>query len=202
MNKKGKFIVFEGLDGSGKGTQIKKLKEYLEKKNIEVLTTCEHTRDLPVGKVIEAVLNKKEKMGNLALQLAFVSDRRDHYDKVIGLALEEGKFVISDRYYGSTVAYTEDDKKQMMLELNEEVVPVADLTIFLDVSPESAIERIDNGREDKTIFEKKKKLRQCRNSYLWFCDHVGGEVAMINGNREVETIHQDIIKILGEKKII
>ncbi|MFA6369003.1 MAG: dTMP kinase, partial [Candidatus Shapirobacteria bacterium] len=88
MNNKGKFIVFEGIDGSGKGTQIKKLQKYFEQRGIKTITTCEHTRDLPVGKLIETTVNGGEKMDPLALQLCFTADRRDHYEKVIRPALE------------------------------------------------------------------------------------------------------------------
>lgn len=202
MNKEGKFIVFEGLDGSGKGTQIRKLQNYFEEKGIKTVLTCEHTRDLPVGKLIETTLNGGEKIDPLALQLCFVADRRDHYQKVIGPALEKGEFVISDRYYGSTVAYTEENKKEMMLELNENVVPRADLTIFLDIDAETAIKRIDTSRSTKTIFERKEILEKCRRSYLWFCEKRKDNVIIIDGNREANIIHQDILENLINKKIL
>lgn len=202
MNKEGKFIVFEGIDGSGKGTQIKKLEDYFEQNGIKTVVTCEHTRDLPVGKLIEVTLNGGEKMDPLSLQLCFTADRRDHYKKIIGPAVLNGEFVISDRYYGSTVAYTEEEYKQMMLELNEKVVPRADLTFFLDVDAEIAMKRIDDGRSTKTIFERKEKLEQCRKSYLWFCEKMGDMVVVIDGNREAGIIHQDILENLKSRKII
>lgn len=202
-NRKGKFIVFEGIDGSGKGTQIRKLKDYFEQKGVKTLVTCEHTRDLPVGKLIETTLNGGEKMDPLSLQLCFTADRRDHYQKIIGPVLERGEFVITDRYYGSTVAYTQEDKKQMMLELNEAVVPRADLTFFLDVDPKIAMRRIDDGRSTKTIFEREEVLEKCRQSYLWFCQQMrDNSVVVIDGNRDVGIIHQEIIERLKNKKII
>jgi dTMP kinase len=201
MNK-GKFIVFEGIDGSGKGTQIRKLQEYFEQKGTKTVVTCEHTRDLPVGKLIEITLNGGEKIDSLALQLCFTADRRDHYQKIIRPALENGEFVISDRYYGSTVAYTEEVKKQMMLELNENVVPRADLTFFLDIDAETAIKRIDDSRSTKTIFERKEKLEQCRNSYLWFCEKRKESVFIVDGNRDIEIIHQEILEVLKNNKIL
>ena len=202
MSKEGKLIVFEGIDGCGKGTQIKKLNEYFEKNGIKTVVTCEHTRNLPIGRLIESTLNGGEKIDSLALQLCFVADRRDHYKKVIQPAIEKGEFVICDRYYASTVAYTEEDKKQMMLELNENVVSRADLTIFLDIDAKTAIKRIDNGRLIKTIFEREEKLEQCRKSYLWFCDKVGNSVVVIDGNRDIEVIHQNILNELKERQIL
>ncbi|MFA5749830.1 MAG: dTMP kinase [Candidatus Shapirobacteria bacterium] len=157
---------------------------------------------MPVGKLIEETVNNGEKMDPLALQLCFVADRRDHYKKVIEPAIENGKFVISDRYYGSTVAYTEESNRQMMLELNENVVPRADLTFFLDIDADTAISRIDSSRSNKTIFERKNILEKCRRSYLWFCEKVGESVIVIDGNRDIEIIYQDILEKLRNKKII
>lgn len=201
-NKKGKFIVFEGIDGSGKGTQVEKLRVYLEKNKIKTLATCEHTRDLPVGKLIEDTLNGGEKIDPLALQICFTADRRDHYKKIIEPALESGQFVISDRYYGSTVAYTQDSMKQTILDFNQSVVPKADLTIFLDVDPEVAMKRIGKGRSSKTIFERKEILENCRKSYLWFCGKLGHKVTVVDGNDDPNIVHLNILKILRSKKII
>lgn len=201
-NKEGKFIVFEGIDGSGKGTQIEKLKGFLEQTGIQTLVTCEHTRDLPVGRLIETTLNGGEKIDPLSLQICFTADRRDHYQKVIGPALERGEFVISDRYYGSTVAYTEDSMKQVMLDFNQNVVPRASLTIFLDVDPEIAMKRIGDSRTKKTIFERIEILENSRKSYLWFCDKLKDEVVVVDGNKDVDIIHLDIIEKLRSRQII
>ena len=195
--EKGKFIVFEGLDGCGKGTQIRETKNFYEISGKEVIVTCEHTRDLPVGKLIEETVNGGEKMDPLALQLCFTADRVDHYKKVIEPALNEGKIVISDRYYGSTVAYTEDDKKELMLNLNESVVPRADLTIILDVDAATAMNRIEAGRAQKTIFEKLEKQEKCRQSYVWFANKVGDSVVVVNGLGTVEEVRD---RIIGEIK--
>lgn len=201
-SKKGKFIVFEGIDGSGKGTQIKKLKDYLDQLEIKSFVTCEHTRDLPVGKLIETTLNGGEKIDPLSLQICFTADRRDHYQKVIKPALERGEFVILDRYYGSTVAYTDDNMKQIMLDFNQKIVPKADLTIFLDVDPQMAMKRIGDGRSTKTIFERLETLTKSRESYLWFCEKIKETVVVVNGNKDVDIIHLNILKKLKSKKIL
>ncbi|HNZ84680.1 MAG TPA: dTMP kinase [Candidatus Woesebacteria bacterium] len=200
--KPGKFIVFEGIDGSGKGTQILLLADYLKKNKIGAVLTKEHTRDLAVGKLIEKTVNREEKMNPLALQLCFTADRVDHFEKVIGPAIDEGKIVISDRYYLSTVAYTDRDKKELMMKLNESVVPKADLTFFIDVSPEVAIERLDKSREEKTIFEKYEKLQQSRKNYWWAMRKMKGKVVVMDGSEKPEIIHENILKILRRRKII
>ena len=200
--KKGKFIVFEGIDGSGKGTQMKMLAKYLKDNRIEAVLTREHTRDLAVGKLIEKTVNREEKMDPLSLQLCFTADRVDHFEKVIRPALDEGKTVISDRYYLSTVAYTDRDKKELMMKLNESVVPKADLTFFIDVSPEVAIERLDKSREEKTIFEKYEKLQQSRKNYWWAMRKMKGKVVVMDGSEKPEIIHENILKILRRRKII
>ncbi len=202
MNKRGKFIVFEGIDGSGKGTQIMMLAEYFKKNRIEALLTKEHTRDLAVGKLIEKTVNRKEKMDPLALQLCFTADRVDHFKNVIEPALDDGKMVISDRYYLSTVAYTDRTKKELMMKLNEAVVPRADLTFFIDISPEVAIERLEKSRNKKTIFEKYERLQQSRKNYWWALRTTKGRVAVIDGSEDPRVIHQNILKILKKRKII
>ncbi len=199
--KKGKLIVFEGIDGCGKGTQLRKLEIFLTKNGIDNLLTCEHSRDLAIGKLIEKIVNREETVDPLALQLCFTADRVDHYKKVIEPAIKLGKIVICDRYYGSTVAYTEKSKKEIMLKVNENVVAKADLTFFLDIDPALAIKRIAKGREIKTIFEKTKKLEECRKSYWWFFKQIREKI-VIDGSKDEDVIHQEIISSLKNKKII
>ncbi len=103
---KGKFIVFEGLDGSGQSTQAQLLKNYLEKeKNISPVLTKEPTRETPIGVLIRQVIQKEISVSPTALQLLFCADRSEHLEKVIKPALENGQWVISDRYFYSTMAF-------------------------------------------------------------------------------------------------
>ncbi|MDD5047666.1 MAG: dTMP kinase, partial [Methanoregulaceae archaeon] len=102
---KGKFIVFEGLDGSGQSTQVKLLADFLKNKNIKVLATKEPTLDSAAGRLIRKALDKKTKILPKKFQELYAQDRKEHLNKVIIPNLEKGKTVISDRYFFSSFAY-------------------------------------------------------------------------------------------------
>ena len=93
----GKFIVFEGLDGSGLSTQSTMLKEYLLKIGRKTVLTKEQTDNF-IGGLIKSSLKEQIRISPLTLQLMFVADRSHHLDSEIEPALKEGKIVISDRY--------------------------------------------------------------------------------------------------------
>ena len=96
-SERGKLIVFEGVGGCGKGTQVELLRQALTEKGKKVLVTCEHTRDTPIGRLIEETIKKKkEGMDPDALQVAFISDRINHTNRVIVPALESHDFVLVD----------------------------------------------------------------------------------------------------------
>jgi len=96
---KGKFIVFEGLDGSGQSTQAGLLKDFLLEKGYEVILTKEPTIESEAGRKIRKVLDKKLNLSPKELQELFAQDRKEHLENIIIPALKQGKMVISDRYF-------------------------------------------------------------------------------------------------------
>lgn len=194
--KKGRFIVFEGIDGCGKSTQVEKLNNFFKKKGIKSVKTREHQRK-GVGLFIEDVLNKKKTIDHLALEICFVADRCDHTANFIKPELKKDKIVICDRYYWSTVAYSSNNCREWMLTLNKKIGIKPDLVIFIDTSPKIAIERIGKGRNSKTIFEKQKSLERIRKNYLWLVKNDKIKSIVIDGNLKVEEIHEQILDKLG-----
>ena len=95
----GKFIVFEGLDGSGQSTQTELLRDFLIEKGYEVIQTKEPTQESKASQEIRETLDKKIKIKPMRLQELFTQDRKEHLDNLINPALKEGKMVISDRYF-------------------------------------------------------------------------------------------------------
>ena len=168
---KGKFIALEGIDGSGKSTQIQYLAERLKEKQIRYYTTMEPT-DSPIGSLIHQIMTGRIKTDNRAIAALFVADRLDHLlNEVNGIApmLEEGVTVISDRYYFSSYAYhSVDMPMDWVIGANSQcrdiVKPTA--TVFIDVEPDTALERISKNRFHKELFEKKSRLIQVRGKYL------------------------------------
>lgn len=150
-----KFIVVEGLDGTGKTTQIKILAEYIKAKGKEVEITAEPTSH-PTGKLIRRILSGAVKATPWSLAALFLSDRIIHNTAEDGIEkmLSDGKTVISDRYYYSTFAYQghETDLSWAMdMHFNCPEVRKPDLVLFLTMTPKKCIERIRANRPDEAI---------------------------------------------------
>ncbi len=150
------FIVFDGLDGSGKGEMIRRLNDYLSKK-YKVLVTKEPT-DGRYGKEIKEILKKdtdpKEK-AELCLKL-FVKDREQHIKNEIEPFLkQENHIIICDRYYYSTIAFQHTQGIEMeKIIIDNMPFRTPDITFILDLSPEIALQRITKRGNGKEKFEK------------------------------------------------
>jgi dTMP kinase len=201
MNK-GKFIVIEGIGASGKDTQVELLKNYLEEKKIDFVVTREHTRDTPPGILIEKIIKKQEEqIDPQALQLLFISDRRNHFVKVIEPELSKGKIVIGNRYYPVNVAYSGEEWRKKFLDINQMVVDRPDLVLIIDVSPEIAIERM-NKRGDHDIFDKLDIMQKCRDGYAWYAENSGDECVLINGEGTKEEVFERILEEINKRGIL
>lgn len=199
---KGKFIVFEGIGASGKDTQVELFEKYLKDKKVDMLVTREHTRDTPTGILIERIIKKQEnQIDPQALQLLFVSDRRNHFKKVIEPALSEGKLVIGNRYYAVNVAYLDQKWRQRFLKINQMVVGRPDLIIIIDTPPKVAIERM-NKRGDHDIFDQLETMKKCREGYLWYVKNSGDKCVLIDGDGTKEEVFDRIIMEINKLNII
>ena len=203
MTEKGKFIVFEGIGGSGKGTQINLLKDYLLTKNKTVLVTNEHTRDTGVGNLIESTIKKKsDQMDPTALQVLFVADRINHSQRVILPALKKYDFVLEDRYMGSTISYAPPEQRDYFLNLHKtDKILTPDLVFILNIDLIEAAQRIGK-RGDADIFDTAEKMRVCLDSYRWYEKHSGHNCVWIDGNGSKEEISGRIIEEIKVRKII
>ncbi|MDD2654959.1 MAG: dTMP kinase [Candidatus Nanoarchaeia archaeon] len=204
-----KFIVFEGLDGSGQSTQAKLLQEYLEKKGIKVLLTKEPDYEKPIGKMIRSVLQMKEKIPKEALQLLFTADRFQHVEYTIKKALNEGKWVISDRYVFSTLAYGSSTGiyYNWLKEMNKNLI-LPDAVFYLDTKPETCIERIEKRNKKrkvkKELFEELEKLRKIKEQYDLISHDLDYKkiFSTIDGENEIFEIHRRICEFVDKKFII
>ena len=198
--ERGKFIVFEGIDGSGKSTQAKLLKAYLENTNIECVSTLEPTYGR-VGTLLHEILSGKEKADPGVIAALFAADRLEHISEM-EKSLKEGKTVISDRYYLSSLAYQSTDLPyEWVYALNERAMSILkpDYTFFVDVSPENSLSRIEKGRESFEIYENLEKLSHVRNKYLEIIDKLSSDenIFIIDGNKPVEEVFEDIKKLIN-----
>lgn len=140
---KGRFIVLEGIDGSGTTTQAERLRAFLESRGHDVHLTRQPSTGI-IGKQVRAFLAKQEgtSVNWEMLALLFAADRLHHWQTEIEPALNDGKTVISDRYVLSSLVYQGDDcPEEWVREINR-FAPKPDLTLFVRVSGEVAFERV------------------------------------------------------------
>jgi len=192
---KGKFIVFDSLDGAGNSTQVKLLADYLNKIGKKTHITKEPTSGL-IGGLIKSQLTHDWKSSQVCLQLLFSADRAYHLEKEVIPLLKKGINVISDRYFFSTMAYGNLEIKDLdwLIEINKKFI-LPDLTFFLKVSPKICIQRIKKDRFEITLFEKEKVLEEVWKNYEILAKKFKN-VYVINGERPIEEISTKIIKIV------
>ena len=196
----GKFIVVEGLDGSGKSAQVDLVINFLKEKGKDVVVTREPTIESDAGRKVKQALKKEIVVAPLELQGLYVQDRKEHLENKVIPALKEGKFVVSSRYAFSTFAYGYSDglDVDLLVEMNKNFL-LPDLTIIVDVSPESCVKRIEGRGEPKELFEQKEKLTKVNEIYKK-TPSMFENVIMINGEKSIpevfEDIKKEIIKIL------
>ena len=141
--KRGKLIAFEGVDGSGKTTQIARLAEALRERGLAVETTFEPTNG-ETGKRIRAMAQSDERVSpELELEW-FVTDRREHVEQMIEPALSSGRWVLTDRYTLSSVAYqgARGLPPDEILRENEAQFPLPDLALILEVEVDQGLRRV------------------------------------------------------------
>ena len=195
----GQFFALEGIDGSGKTTQLKLLAQRLEAAGVPCLITCEPT-GRPIGKLLRQVLTGQVECDSRAAAPLFTADRLDHLlNKEEGLcqAVEAGLTVLSDRYYFSSYAYQSVDLPlEWVIEANR---PCAQLlrptaTLFIDVSPELALARIAQNRERTDLFETRERLTRTREQYFkaFALEKDQETVIFIHGDRDVDAVSEEI----------
>ena len=182
--EEGKFIVFEGIDGSGKGTQIIKAASLIfsMNKNNDVFITREPTRDFGVIREVmrEAAIVEKSSSNGFKQSLSenaewyaelFVKDRKHHVKEYIIPALENGTHVLCDRYKYSTLAYqqTQGMSFDHLKDMHSEISLIPNLTLIFDCDPSIAIERRKSSQQGATeIFDKAglEWISKLRKNYL------------------------------------
>jgi dTMP kinase len=190
MAKKGLFIVFEGIDGGGKSTQINLLKGFFEEMGYNVEITQEPTRN-KIGNLIRKYSkSKKRNLQPGTESLLFAADRIEH-SREIKKMLKKGIVIISDRYLHSSLAYQGAagvDTKWIGIINQKAIKP--DLTILLDIDPEISLKRVEN--REKTVFEEENYLEKVREIYLALADI--GELEVVNASRKIEDVHIDVLE--------
>lgn len=201
--KRGRFIVIEGIDGSGKSTQIQLLENRLAADKRKVYTTAEPTVSLTGGMLRDALRGVTKKT-TCEIAAMFLLDRIFHnVNPVNGIEkfLAAGVDVICDRYYYSSLAYqgSETDFDWVLdMNINCPEIRKPDICIFLDLDPDKCIERISKNRLVTEIYEEKSRLEKYRKRYfdifemLKFTDNI----AVLDTDRPIESIANDIYELV------
>ena len=203
MKERGRFIVFEGIDGAGKTTQINLLAKHLSEQGRAVYCTAEPTETVSGGLLRDA-LSGATRRTICEMAAMFVLDRIFHnVNPVHGIEkmLADGIDVICDRYYYSSLAYqgsATDFAWVRDMNLNCPEIRTPDVCIFLDLTPEQSMARIEGGRVTKEIYETKEKLTQVRDQFYRVFEELKGRdrIEIVDASRSIEEIHEEIVGLL------
>ncbi|NIS73510.1 MAG: dTMP kinase [Candidatus Aenigmarchaeota archaeon] len=191
VKMEGKFIVFEGIDKSGKETQAKMLYDYLHKKAIPVIYTEEPSPKNPAGRLIKKwLVGQATITSGEAITLLYTADRFEHLKKTITPALNAGKNVICDRYFYSTIAYESaifKVEKEWIKSLHKDVRK-PDVVIFIDIDPEISLKRERSLPNDR--LEKVELLKNVREAYKEMINEE--RFFVVNGDRSKEEVFRDV----------
>ena len=206
MKNKGYFISFEGIDGSGKSTQIQKLAGFLKSVGFEVVVTRE-----PGGSVGGEEIRKLLLQGEVdrwspeAEILLFTAARRDHLERIILPAIDHGKIVICDRFTDSTRMYQGmrgPNLRNLVDTLNEKVINLdPDLTILIDINPEIGLKRAKSRKTVEERFEDfgvELQLKM-RKGFIELAKEFGNRIEVVNGQQSVDKLAQDICSLVKVK---
>jgi len=202
----GTFITFEGIDGSGKSTQLRLLANLLQQEGCEVLLTRE-PGGTPVGNRLRAaLLDAHEEVDPLTELLVFAADRAQHVRRVLRPALQSGRIVFSDRYADATRAY-QGAGRGFSPELIEEIIQLAteglkpDLTVLFDLPIEDSTARTrrrGNGTQqgDRLDAEDDDFHTRVRKAYLQLAESEPDRIKIVNTNQPLELTHQSVKEII------
>ncbi|WP_420886448.1 dTMP kinase [Candidatus Methylopumilus planktonicus] len=197
---KGKFITFEGVDGAGKSTHIDEVISFLESQNISVKRTREPGGTKLGEKLRELLLH--DEMDPETETLLMFAARRQHIAEIIKPNLDEGIFVVSDRFTDATYAYQYGGKQvaySKIQTLEAWVHPdlKADLTLLFDLPVEISIDRLKKNRTpDKFEKESEAFFNRLRNVYLDLARQHPNRYKIINANQPIETVSHDVIEAI------
>lgn len=210
-NKRGKFIVLEGIDGSGKSLQTQLLLKYLISKRIATYRTQEPSNG-PIGKIIRSeYLSGIRKTDVDVLNLLCIADRLDHItNEEDGLLnfINDGICIISDRYYMSSIAYYSMPYLSDRSKYHDAIKDIIsrnninrnalcpDVTIFLDTDPKVSYNRIIRRGSKKEIFDDIQSIKKIHTTYhdaKKYLESIGDNIYTIDGNQSIDDVHNQII---------
>lgn len=195
---KGKLIVIEGIDGSGKSTCAKNLAEKLNSINIKTIYTFEPTHSHYGAKLREGMLS--EDLDAEEELLLFVKDRKEHIEYMIKPALEEGYFIILDRYFYSSVAYqgAKGIDINRIMNLHKDFIVKPDIVFIFHLPIDIALNRIISKRGIADRFENETYLKKVDKIFHSFNEPF---IYHIDTNKDIKIINDELFNILEKSKM-
>lgn len=193
-NLPGKLIVFEGIDGTGKSTQLALLAEVLRQRGLEVITTKEPT-DGPHGQQIRQLYTHRDRYSQDEELAMFLADRREHADHVLWPALTRGEIILCDRYFLSTAAYqgAQGGDPLAIIAMND-FAPEPDLVLLLQAPLPVGLARITISRGDRlNDFEQAETLS--RVAAIFTALSSLPYIQVIDAGQSIEEVHAAICTV-------
>lgn len=211
MVKEGLFISFEGIDGAGKSSHIQAVADAFAGQGRNVLCTRE-PGGTPLAEKLRALL-LHEAMGSLTESLLVFAGRRDHLECVIGPALQRGDVVLCDRFTDATFAYQGaghgfdltvlsllERVAQTGIALQPDLMVEPDLTVWFDLAPEVAAERLAHARApDRFEAQPLEFFRRVAQGYADRAHAAPARFARIDAAQERSHVHRQIVQVLAQR---
>ncbi len=195
---KGVFIAIEGIDGAGKTTQVQRLKEYFQRKNLIVNTFKEPT-DGHYGQLIREIAKTGRHLYTPEEELnLFLMDRKEDCEKNINPALAKNELVIMDRYYHSNIAYQGalGIDRELIQSKNEKIAIIPDLVIILDCAVRVGLARIKYSRnETPNHFENEHYLQKVKKIFQAMS---GPNIQVVNSTPDEDTVFNHVRNIVND----
>ena len=194
------FIVFEGIDGAGTSTQIKKI---CEKNPQKFFQTAEPT-SLETGKFLRRMLGGEFSVDEKTNSFLFAADRAEHLYGKNGIIeqINNGKTVISDRYLFSSLAYQSISCGEELPKLLNSTFPLPEILFFFEIDPEISLKRVDSRNEKKEIYEKIETQKKIALEYEKIISEYENntyctmKIIRIDATKSIEEISETISKII------
>ncbi|NDW44682.1 dTMP kinase [Ruegeria sp. PrR005] len=203
MTGKGLFLTFEGIDGSGKSTQARRLAKALTNLGHQVVLTREPGGSPGAEEIRRLVLEGEPDRWSAETEiLLFTAARRDHLERTILPALEAGKIVICDRFADSTRMYqglSRGDLRQLVDQLHKLMIGrEPDITLLIDMDPETGLSRAKGRQGTEERFEDfgPELQRKMRAGFLELAQEFPNRFHVVDGNRDADRVAQDVSNIV------
>jgi len=206
VKNKGFFITFEGIDGSGKSTQIQKLAKFLKNLGFDIIITREPGGSVGGEEIRNLLLQGKVDRWSAETEiLLFTAARRDHLERIISPALRDGKIVICDRFTDSTRMYQGmrgPKLRDLVDKLTDEVINYdTDLTIVIDIDPEISLKR---AKSRKTVEERFENFgvelqKNMRKGFIDLSKEFSSRIEVVNVHQSIDDLANDIFSVVKAK---